>query len=100
MQSRGSSIFLAILLLSFLDATRYALGQQFYSLSLESSSRCLVIPEEKIWPFSATDDPIQTKYLGTPDNARRYCNQMGMQLAKITTNDESWEIQRWRGIAC
>ena len=66
-------------------------------MNLDSTvSSCIVIPQEKIWPFATTDHPRNVKFPGMPDNAKRACNKLGMSLARIHSPEESKALLRWK----
>ena len=87
------------LTLTFLFLCANHVSCQFYSLNLDSGplNSCIIIPKEKIWPFSTSDHPKNAKFPGMPDNAKRACNKLGMSLAKITSPTEITALLRWKG---
>ena len=88
------------LTLTFLFLCANHVSCQFYSLNLDSGpnlNSCIIIPKEKIWPFSTSDHPKNAKFPGMPDNAKRACNKLGMSLAKITSPTENTALLRWKG---
>ena len=83
----------------FVHLLQNVASNNFFALDLDlSSGHCLIIPQEKIWPFSFQDNPDEPRYAGIPDHHKRACNALGMVPAILQQDAESLAILSWKGI--